>query len=245
MDLFHEIHKDIPREGPGDNESTKQAINMLKDIPANCTALDIGCGPGLQTIELAKNIDGKIFAIDIHEPFLDKLLQTAFKENLSHRIEAKKMSMFSLEFKEDNFDLIWCEGAIFIIGFQKGLQEWRKYIKTGGYLVVSEISWLREDIPKEPKNFWEYEYPEIKGIADNIKIIEKSGYSPIGNFIIPEKGWWKDYYNPLTDRINKLRKKYKDNKEANDIMDSTQREIEMYKRYSDYYGYVFYIMKKV
>lgn len=245
MDFFHEIHKDIPREGPGDNESTKQAVNMIKNLPADCIALDIGCGPGLQTIELAKNIDGKIFAIDIHKPFLDKLLQTAFKENLSHRIEAKKMSMFSLEFKEDNFDLIWCEGAIFIIGFQKGLQEWRKYIKTGGYLVVSEISWLREDIPKEPKNFWKSDYPEIKGIADNIKIIEKSGYSPIGHFIIPEKGWWEDYYNPLTDRINKFREKYKDNKEANDIMDDTQREIEMYKRYSDYYGYVFYIMKKI
>jgi ubiquinone/menaquinone biosynthesis C-methylase UbiE len=244
MDLFFEIHKDIPREGPGDNDSTKQAITMLKDIPSNPTILDIGCGPGMQTIELAKNMNGKIFAIDTHKPFLDRLLETAINKDVSHRIEVKEMSMFLLEFKEDSFDVIWCEGAIFIIGFEKGIQEWRKYIKTGGYLVVSEVSWLREDIPEEPKNFWESDYPGIKGIADNMKIIKKSGYSPVGHFIIPERGWWKDYYNPLTDRISKLRKKYINNKEANDRMDNTLREIELYKRYSDYYGYVFYIMKK-
>lgn len=244
MDLFFEIHKDIPREGPGDNDSTKQAITMLKDIPSNPTILDIGCGPGMQTIELAKNMNGKIFAIDTHKPFLDRLLETAINKDVSHRIEAKEMSMFSLEFREDSFDVIWCEGAIFIIGFEKGIQEWRKYIKTGGYLVVSEVSWLREDIPEEPKNFWESDYPGIKGIADNMKIIKKSGYSAVGHFIIPERGWWKDYYNPLTDRISKLRKKYINNKEANDMMDNTLREIELYKRYSDYYGYVFYIMKK-
>lgn len=244
MDLFFEIHKDIPREGPGDNDSTKQAITMLKDIPSNPTILDIGCGPGMQTIELAKNMNGKIFAIDTHKPFLDRLLETAINKDVSHRIEAKEMSMFLLEFKEDSFDVIWCEGSIFIIGFEKGIQEWRKYIKTGGYLVVSEVSWLREDIPEEPKNFWESDYPGIKGIADNMKIIKKSGYSAVGHFIIPERGWWKDYYNPLTDRISKLRKKYINNKEANDRMDNTLREIELYKRYSDYYGYVFYIMKK-
>jgi ubiquinone/menaquinone biosynthesis C-methylase UbiE len=245
MDLFFEIHRDIPREGPGDNDSTKQAITMLKDVPSNPTILDIGCGPGMQTIELAKNMNGKIFAIDTHKPFLDRLLETAINKDVSHKIEAKEMSMFSLEFKEDSFDVIWCEGAIFIIGFEKGIQEWRKYIKTGGYLVVSEVSWLREDIPEEPKNFWESDYPGIKGIADNMKIIKKSGYSAVGYFIIPERGWWKDYYNPLTDRISKLRKKYINNKEANDRMDNTLREIELYKRYSDYYGYVFYIMKKV
>lgn len=245
MDIFFEMHKDIPREGPGDNDATKRAITMLKDMPSNPNILDIGCGPGMQTIELAENMNGKIYAIDIHKPFLDRLLETAIDKNVSHKIEAKEMSMFSLEFEEDNFDVIWCEGAIFIIGFEKGIQEWKKYIKKGGYLVVSEISWLRKDIPEEPKNYWEHDYPEIKGITDNMRIIEKQGYLPVGHFVISEKGWWENYYNPLTDRISKLRKKYINNKEANDRMDNMLREIELYKRYSDYYGYVFYIMRKV
>ncbi len=217
---------------------------MLKDLPSVSNILDIGCGPGMQTIELAKNINSKIFAIDTHKPFLNRLAQTALHNGVSHKIVTKEMSMFSLDFKEDTFDAIWCEGAIFIIGFEKGIYEWKKYIKEGGYLIVSEISWLRKDIPEEPKKFWESDYPDIKGITDNIKIIEEVGYSPIGHFTIPEKGWWQDYYTPLTNRINTLRKKYLNNKEANDKMDNTLKEIELYKKYSDYYGYVFYIMKK-
>lgn len=243
--IFFEIHKDIPREGPGENESTRQALTILKDLPSEPYVLDIGCGPGMQTIELAKNINGKITAIDIHKPFLDVLIKKSVEENVSEKIIARECSMFSLDFEKESFDLIWSEGAIFIIGFSKGIKEWRDYIKTGGYLVVSEVSWLRKDILEEPKNFWESDYPDIKCISDNIKIIEDSGYSPEGHFVLPKSGWWNDYYNPLAERINVLREKYAGNKEAKARLDSTEREIELYRNYSDYYGYVFYIMKKI
>lgn len=245
MEMFFEIHKGIPREGPGSNEATKRAITLLPNMPSNPTVLDIGCGPGMQTIEIAENIDGKVYAIDVHKPFLDKLQETAVRKNLSDKVEPKEMSMFSLEFDEEYFDLVWCEGAIYIMGFEKALDEWKKHIKPDGYLVVSEISWIHKDIPEEPKNFWENAYPAIKGIADNIKVIEEHGYQPVAHFILPENCWWDDYYTPLVERINKLREKYVDNKEANDMMDDTMQEIELYRKYSDYYGYVFYIMKKI
>ncbi|MCB2300752.1 class I SAM-dependent methyltransferase [Clostridium tagluense] len=245
MDLFFEIHKDIPREGPGENASTKQALLMLKDLPSEPNILDIGCGPGMQTIELAKNTNGRIIALDNHKPFLDLLKGRAVEEDVLEKIKTKEGSMFSLEFEKNSFDLLWSEGAIFIIGFSRGIKEWREYIRIGGYLVVSEISWLRQDIPQEARTFWESDYPEIKGIDHNMKIIEESGYSPVGNFVLPKSGWWNDYYNPLIERIKVLREKYDGNKEANDIMDNTEREIEIYKKYSDYYGYVFYLMKKI
>lgn len=245
MDFFFEIHKDIPREGPGENDSTRKALSMLEDLPIEINMLDIGCGPGMQTIELAKNINGRITAIDIHKPFLDLLKRKSENEGLSEKIVAKECSMFSLEFEKNSFDVLWSEGAIFIIGFSKGIREWRDYIKTGGYLVVSEVSWLRKDIPKEPREFWETNYPDIKCISDNLRIIEDSGYSTVGHFVLPKSGWWKNYYNPLLQRINILRQEYIGNKESNDRLDSTEREIELYRKYSDYYGYVFYIMKKI
>lgn len=245
LNLFFEIHKDIPREGPGENASTKQALLMLKDLPSEPNILDIGCGPGMQTIELAKNTNGKIVALDTHKPFLQALTRSALEEGVAEKIKATEGSMFSLDFEKKCFDVIWSEGAIYIIGFSKGIKEWHEYIKTGGYLVVSEISWLRQDIPEEARNFWQADYPDIKGIADNMKIIEESGYSPVGHFVLPESGWWNNYYNPLIERIKTLREKYAGNKEANDMMDATEREIEIYKKYSDYYGYVFYLMKKI
>lgn len=245
MEIFFEIHKDIPREGPGSNESTLKAFKMLEKLPKEVNILDIGCGPGMQTLELARNIQGTIVGVDMHEPFIEKLLQSAKKEGLEDIIKAQKGSMFELDYAEKSFDILWSEGAIFIIGFERGLREWKKYIKTEGYLVVSEISWIRKDIPDEPRNFWEEDYPSIKGIGDNIKIIEELGYEPVGHFILPQNGWWDYYYNPLIERIEKLREIYKGNKEANLAMDNTMKEIELYRKYADYYGYVFYIMKNI
>jgi len=244
MNIFFEIHKDIPREGPGDNKFTKRAFSLLKDLPEKPLILDIGCGPGMQTIELAKNTEGKIIAIDTHEPFLEVLKGKIMAENLIGKIDARKGSMFSLEFNKNTFNLIWSEGAIYIIGFGRGLKEWKEYIKPGGYLVASEISWLREDIPQELKDFWESEYPGIGGIKTNLAIIKKSGYLPVEHFTLPKSGWWNDYYNPLMERIKILEIRYSEDQEAMAQLEEEKKEIELYRKFSDYYGYVFYLMKK-
>lgn len=243
MNVFFEIHKDIPREGPGDNESTKRALSYLKNLPDNLLVLDIGCGPGMQTIEIAKNIQGKIIALDNHPQFLDELQSRAQKEQLTHKIEPKIGDMFDLRFDNEYFDLIWSEGAIYLIGFERGLKEWKKYLKIGGYLVVSEISWLKETIPDELLKFWSDSYPDIQSVAENLSIIEKSGYKVIGHFTLPESAWFDDYYIHLEERIQKLQKKYLGDRNALEILNSEKYEIELFKEYSDYYGYEFYIMQ--
>lgn len=244
MNLFFEIHKDIPREGPGTNESTKKAFQRLEYLPATIQVLDIGCGPGMQTIELSKHLEGHIFAIDPHEPFLEKLKETADKEGLLSKITAQKGSMFNLEFEESYFDLIWSEGAIFIIGFKEGIQAWRKYLKPEGYLVVSEITWLNNHPATEAKTFWEAAYPAMTTVEGNKRLIEQEGYTLVDHFVIPEEGWWENYYTPLTERIELLRKKYKENESAIEMLNKTMREIDLYRNYANDYGYVFYIMKK-
>lgn len=245
MDIFYEIHKDLPREGPGDNISTKRALGYLKDLPANPQILDIGCGPGMQTLELAKNLQkngGKIIALDNHEPFLISLKQKAEKENLSDKIQTNYGSMFSLEFEDESFDAIWAEGSIYIIGFKRGLKEWKNFLKEGGYLVASEISWLKFEVPDEVKEFWSANYP-VKQIYENLNDIKECGYEIIEHFTLPSESWWTDYYTPIENRIAELWDKYSNDKEAMSILYDTQQEINLFRKYSDYYGYVFYIMR--
>lgn len=244
MNIFFELHHDIPREAPGDNASTAKALSLIPQLPDNPKILDIGCGPGMQTLALAKITGGQITAIDNHQPFLDKLKQRAEKEEVSSHIITQNCSMFSLEFEPESFDLIWSEGAIYIMGFQEGLQSWRRFLKLRGTLAVTELSWLVTNPPEEPLNFWKNAYPAMKNVEENITTLQDSGYTYIDSFTLPESAWWDNYYIPLERRLADLRKKYQGNQEANAILDEQQLEIELYKNYSQCYGYVFYIMQK-
>jgi ubiquinone/menaquinone biosynthesis C-methylase UbiE len=129
-------------------EKVQEIMNLLK-------ILDVGCGPGMQTIQLAKLINGKIIALDNHQPFLDEVIRRANKEGVIDKIEIINKSMFSLDFTEEIFDVIWSEGAVYIYGFEKALQDWQRFLKIEGYFVVSEVSWLDSNPPSELREFWD------------------------------------------------------------------------------------------
>jgi len=242
--IFFEIHSDLPREGPGRDKYTRKAYNMLPRIK-NPKILDIGCGPGGPTIELAKISKGTVFGIDIHQPYIDLLNEKIIKEKLENRVKAINQSMFNIDFPKESFDIIWSEGSIFIIGFKKGLLEWKQFIKPNGFLVVHEMTWLNSNPPSEIYNYWMKIYPEITTIPKNIEIIKKCGYKLIGYFSLPEDAWWDFYYNPLEKRINFLKEKYSDKPEALTVLNQEQQEINMYKKYNRWYGSVFYILQRL
>ena len=243
MNIFFELHRDIPREGPGDNASTRKAFSLLTDLPARPRMLDVGCGPGKQTIELARISSGNILAIDTHQPFLDVLSKTAEREGLAGNISCLNKSMLELDFEPGSFDAIWSEGAIYIIGFEKGLRAWRPFLKKGGYLAASELSWLKPQPPAEIKAFWGEGYPGMKAQEENLEILRKAGYREVGHFTLPESSWWDDYYTPLEKKIPILSEKYRDDEEAMALLRGSQQESDLYRKYSDWYGYVFYIMQ--
>ena len=211
--LLLEIHKDMPRQGSGRDKYTQKAFEMIPKID-HPKILDIGCGPGMQTIKLAKLSDGKIIGIDIFEQYLDQFQELIEKENLQDRVKAENQSMFDMNYPVESFDIIWAEGSIFIIGFEKGLLDWKKFINANGFLAVHEMTWLKDDPPEEIKNYWQNVYPAITTIEENLKIIEKCGYKLLGYFALPEDAWWDFYYTPLEKRLKKLEVKYKDDPKA-------------------------------
>lgn len=240
IELFWKIHSHLPREGPGSDASTLRAFSMLPNLPAQPRILDIGCGPGAQTVVLARVSHADIIAIDTHQPFLDDLAVRAAQAGVSERIHLLKASMFELEF-EKPFDLIWSEGAIYIMGFETGLREWRRLLKPSGYIAVTEISWLKPNPPETVRDFWEREYPGMGSVEENLKRMASAGYHEVGHFILPENDWWDNYYHPLVERIHTLREQYRHDELSQQSLDAEQLEIELYRKYSEWYGYVFYL----
>jgi len=245
MEYFYELFEVLPRGGPGDNESTRRAFSIIPNLPKQLFILDIGCGPGVQTIELAKISNGKIIALDNHQPFLDKLMKKARGEGLEDHIVPKNISMLEMDFDENTFDIIWSEGALYFMGFQNGLRRCHQLLRNNGYLAVTEIVFLSPDPPAPVIQYFEKEYPDIKGVKDRIELIQNEGFHLISNFTLPESSWFDRYYQPMEEELSRLNKKYQHNEIALGIFEEIKNEIDFYKEYSDFYGYEFFIMQKI
>lgn len=242
--LFFTVFDGLPRLGPGDNASTRKAFYSLPAFSQQANILDIGCGTGVQTLELARLAPCQILALDNHEAYLRDLQMRARKIKLDKKISTIVGDMHNLPFSEAEFDLIWSEGSIYIIGFEKGLKEWRKFLIPGGYLAVSELIWLDPDPPGKVLDFWKNEYPEMMPDQVCKDIISRSGFELIRDFLLPREAWWDQYYEPLSRRVQKLKKEFADSDPIMGLLNYVQTEIDIYKEFNSHFGYAFYVMKR-
>jgi len=244
MEYFYELYTGLPRGGPGDNMSTRKAFSYMSDLPVKPLILDIGCGPGMQTIELAKLSRGSIIALDNYQPFLDDLMNNAKRERFQKNIIPKLQSMLEMDFEEEMFDVIWSEGALYFLGFANGLKECYRLLKPSGYLAVTEAVYFKDNPPQPVIDFWADEYPDISDVQASINLIEHSGFELLSHFALPVSSWIDEFYVPMEKRIRILKEKYAGNKRALDVFESALEEIDVFKKYSEYFGYEFFIMRK-
>jgi len=240
---FFELFDGLPRGGPGDNASTRKAWRAMTGVPPSPAILDIGCGPGMQTIELARLSKGRITALDVRQPFLDRLDRDAANLGLSEHIRTLNKSMFEMDFPPESFDVVWSEGAIFFPGLENGLNAWRAFLKKGGHIAVTEAVWLKPSPPEEVKKLWEV-YQALTSVEENLVIIARTGLRVVAHFVLPARSWVDDYYDPMEKRIAELRRKYAGNDEALGTFEACQHEIDIFKKYPGYYGYAFFVMRK-
>jgi len=243
MELFLEVTAGLPRQGPGSTAATLQALSMVAGLPRPPRILDVGCGPGAQTIDLARATGGSIVAMDLHQPFLHELAARAKEAGVTSHISPIRMSMFAMSFASQSFDLIWSEGAIYIRGFEAGLDDWRRFLKPGGWLVVSELSWLVAEAPEQARSFWAANYPAMRSREANGKLIQALGYVDLQTFVLPAQDWWDNYYGPGERRLQQARARYEGDPEACAMLDEIGREYDVFRACSDSYGYVFYVMR--
>jgi SAM-dependent methyltransferase len=242
-EFFYHIFEFLPRQGPGCRDATKKAWSCLPPLPEGAQILDIGCGSGTQTRDLAGLSTGTITAVDNHQSFLDTIRAQAGKDGMNGRIKTVCASMDALPFGNGQFDLIWSEGAIFIIGFEKGLRTWKPFVKKGGFIVVSDAAWFEPNPPQELMQWWEKE-GYVPGTEDQLKEqIRNAGLRLLATYRLPEAGWWENYYIPMLSRIKQLRETQGSDPACAAILDSLENEAEMYRKYKRYYGYTFFIMQ--
>lgn len=245
LELLLDLHRDGPRQGPGGNDETRLAI-ALSGLggKANLKVADIGCGTGASTLVLAAELGAHIIAVDFLDEFLAELDAAARRAGLAERITTVSASMEALPFEDGVFDAIWSEGAIYNMGFAAGVEAWRRYLKPGGIIAVSELTWLTNERPEALQAHWDREYPEVDTAAAKIAVLEGLGYSPAGYFPLPERCWLDNYYRPMRERFPAFLDRHANSEAARAIVASEEAEIALYERYRDYVSYGFYIARR-
>jgi len=244
--LMMDLHRDGTRQGPGSDEETLRALELARlNMEADLRVADIGCGTGASTLALARALPrARITAIDLFPEFLAVLTGGADDAGMANRIETRAESMDALSFDPDSLDLIWSEGAIYNMGFRAGLTAWKPFLRSGGVLAVSEITWLHPDPPAEILRHWNAEYPEIATAPEKIAILESIGFDLLGYLTLPPSNWIDNYYEPTQQRIPAFLERNADRPEAAEIVEMERMEFDLYVRYQDWLSYGFYVAQK-
>ena len=245
LEVFFEVQRGLPRQGPGNRESTLKALALCTELPENPAVLDVGCGPGMQTMVLAEACSGRIIAVDTCDEYLEELRLRVSRAGLADRVEVQHADMTALAVPEASLDLIWCEGAAYIMGISAALQTWRKFLRDKAYLAFTELVWLEENPPSTVAEFFRNEYPGMTSREAIEQKLPEAGYELVGDFTLPDSAWWNDYYAPLESKLPSLKAKYTGDEEALGVIAMTEAEIDMRRRFGSSYGYQFFIGRKV
>jgi trans-aconitate methyltransferase len=227
--------------GPGSNEQTLRALSLLPRRRFEM-AVDAGCGTGRQTIALARELGAVIHAIDSHQPFLDHLEQVATAANVADLIRAQCMDMKDIPKAFRGIDLLWSEGAAYNIGFANALRTWAPAIGPDGFAVVSELSWLSSEPPVSAMEFFSAAYPGMQSVYDNVNVAEDAGYELLRTLTFPREAWLDGYYDVLAPRAKALLDHV--DAQVREYAAETIREIDVFDRSNNSYGYVFYVLQR-
>ena len=201
---------------------TERAFRMLPKMDRP-RILDVGCGSGIPTLELVRLSDGEIIGVDIDRGLVRKLARRIEREGRADRVKVVEGSLFDLDFPEESFDIIWAEGSIAQIGFERGLRVWGRFLKPRGFLVVHD---------------------DLGDLSEKLEQISVRGYTLLGHFILSDDVWWDAYYGPLEERVQELRSKCAEDPDVAALLDREQQEIEMFKKDPERHRSVFFVMQK-
>ncbi len=241
--LFFELFSGLPRQGPGTAACTRRALGFVPDVGPETRVLDVGCGTGAQTLVLADSSPVRIVAVDSHPPFIDILNRSAHRLGIADRVEGRVADMRRLHFADGSFHLIWCEGAIYNMGVEAGLRDWRRLLHGNGHIALTEVCWRKPEPPAACAAFWKREYPAIRDTAALLEVVDACGYETVGHFPLPASAWWDDYYRPLQDNVTAFRKRHRGAPDAQELADAFQTEIDIWRTCSEFYGYEFFVLR--
>ncbi len=234
-----DLHRGLDRKGPGDSDFSRNILSNLSTLPPKPRIADLGCGSGASALLLAQHYQSPVIAVDASSVFINELKARAKQLGLEHLIIPIQGDMATLDWSVGSVDLLWSEGAAYNLGFEQALKIWRPLLADIGLAVISELSWFTDDVPEPAIAFWQNAYPMMGNEAENIDRANRSGFSVLSTHRLPSQAWWVNYYEPLRKRMQQI----EIIPSTQSVVHETEEEMSLFRKFSDFYGYTFYVLQ--
>lgn len=237
-DAFWRAHADLPREAPGSEATTGLLLRLAGRLPPDPVVVDVGCGTGPASALLARLTGGRVTAVDRHEPYLAAVRRRAADSGVADRVTTLRADMAELPLEPGSVDLLWAEGAAYVVGLDVALAAWRPLLAPGGVVVLTEAEWLTPRPAAGARAFWDAGYPAMRTTAGNVGALQEAGWRVEATYVLPDADW-EEYYAPLATRIAQLR-------EAgvpDELLAQVGEEIEVREEHGGDYGYTGYVLR--
>jgi ubiquinone/menaquinone biosynthesis C-methylase UbiE len=201
---------------------TREALRMLPNLDRP-RILDIGCGTGVSTIEVARLSRGEVTAIDIDQTVLDRFIKRIDEAGLADRIKVMNCSLLDMTFSDESFDIIISEGSIFVIGFKRGLQEWKWLLKPNGCMIIHD---------------------EQGDVEQKLEQIAECGYKLLGYFLLDIETWRNEYFAPLEKLVSETEKKCNNDPGMVSELQIARQEIDVFRNSPENNSSVFFVIQR-
>jgi ubiquinone/menaquinone biosynthesis C-methylase UbiE len=128
---------------------------LLPHLRAGQTVLDVGCGPGTITADLAALVaPGRVTGVDYAPEVLDRARQAAAEAGVAGQVEFAVADVHALEFPDDTFDVVHAHQVLQHVGDPvAALREMRRVCKPGGIVAARDSDYRAF--------FWYPQSPEL------------------------------------------------------------------------------------
>lgn len=238
-EVFWALHSDLPREGVGSDATTRTLLDLTAPLPSSPRALDVGCGPGRASLVLAA-AGARVTAVDLHDPFLHRTRAAAQDAGLAGRVAVERASMTALPHPDSAFDLLWCEGAAYLMGVDRALLEWRRLLRPGGALVLTDAVWTTATPSEEARRFWA-QYPDMRDEAALAAAARSAGWEVLATHLLPDADWTDEYHGPLAAAIDAWPDPDPDTAA---VLAEARREVDVRQAHRDEFGYLALVLRR-
>jgi len=234
MEAFFKLHRDLPREGPGVPQDVAWAASLLT-LPARARMADVACGPGGDIASLLEAApDGHVTALDATPHFVEAA-RALWRED--DRVTVLKADMKVIA---NQYDLIWCAGAVYFMGVETALRAWRKSLLPEGAIAFSEACWFTDTPSERAKALWDREYRTMQNAAGITAQINAAGYEVVAQRRLSDNAW-EAYFTPLDARIAMLREGA--DAALTTVLDEAEEEAACWRAHRDEYGYLLSVVR--